>query len=44
LYGVALVGHVPSLRQRFYAISVDRRLQHPAVMAIIAAARREVFS
>ncbi len=43
LYNVGVVGHVKSLRQRFYAISVDRRIQHPAVAAIIQAARREVF-
>lgn len=43
LYKVGVVGHVKSLRQRFYAISVDRRIQHPAVTAIIQAARREVF-
>lgn len=44
VYGVEVVGHVKSLRQHFYAISVDRRIQHPAVMAIVKAARREVFS
>jgi LysR family transcriptional regulator, transcriptional activator of nhaA len=43
LYNVEVVGHVKSLRQHFYAISVDRRIQHPAVMAIIKAARQEVF-
>jgi hypothetical protein len=35
---------VKSLRQQFYAISVDRKIQHPAVMAIIKAARREIFA
>ena len=44
LYGLTAIGHVKTLRQRFYAISVDRRVQHPAVMAIITAARREIFS
>jgi LysR family transcriptional activator of nhaA len=43
LYDVEVVGHVKKLRQQFYAISVDRRIQHPAVMAIVAAARDEVF-
>jgi LysR family transcriptional activator of nhaA len=43
LYDVEVVGHVKKLRQQFYAISVDRRIQHPAVMAIVAAARGEVF-
>ena len=31
LYNVEVVGHVKTLRQQFYAISVDRRIQHPAV-------------
>jgi LysR family transcriptional activator of nhaA len=44
VYDVEVVGHVKSVRQHFYAISVDRRIQHPAVMAIITAARKEVFS
>jgi LysR family transcriptional activator of nhaA len=43
LCGVQVVGHVKTLRQQFYAISADRRIQHPAVMAIIKAARQDVF-
>lgn len=43
LYKVDVVGHVKTLQQHFYAISVDRRVQHPAVSAIIEAARKEVF-
>jgi LysR family transcriptional activator of nhaA len=43
LSNVEVVGHVKAIRQHFYAISVDRRIQHPAVVAIIKAARREVF-
>jgi LysR family transcriptional activator of nhaA len=43
LYDVEVVGQLRSVRQHFYAISVERRIQHPAVMAIIKAARREVF-
>lgn len=42
-YGLRVVGRVKSLRQYFYAISVDRRVQHPAVKAIIEHARDEVF-
>ena len=42
-YHVQVVGRVKSVRQHFYAISVDRRLQHPAVLAIVTAARQEVF-
>ena len=43
LYRVEVVGRAKSLRQQFYAISVDRRVQHPAVVAIIKAARHELF-
>jgi LysR family transcriptional activator of nhaA len=39
-YGVELVGKVPEHRERFYAISVERRLRHPAVVAISQAAQR----
>jgi LysR family transcriptional activator of nhaA len=43
LYHVEVVGHVRNIRQQFYAISVERRVQHPAVLAIIKAAQHEVF-
>ena len=43
LYGVEVVGHAKKLRQHFYAISVDRRIKHPAVLAIVSAARGDVF-
>jgi LysR family transcriptional regulator, transcriptional activator of nhaA len=32
-----VVGRVPALRERFYAISNERKIQHPAVEAILAA-------
>lgn len=40
---VRLVGRAPALRERFYAISVERRLKHPAVVAITEAARKTLF-
>jgi len=43
-YNVQVVGRVKDVRQHFYAISVDQRLQHPAVLAIVTAARQEVFN
>jgi LysR family transcriptional activator of nhaA len=43
-YAVHLVGHSEDLRQRFYAISVERKIRHPAVLAISARARQEVFA
>jgi LysR family transcriptional activator of nhaA len=42
-YNVRVVGRVKSVRQQFYAISVDRRLNHAAVAAIIKGARQDVF-
>ncbi len=42
-YKVAVVGRVESVRQQFYAISVDKRINHPGVIAIIKAARQEIF-
>jgi len=41
---VKRVGAIPELKERFYAISVERRLKHPAVVAITEAARAELFS
>ena len=42
-YGVRLVGRVDVI-ERFYAITVERKLKHPAVVAIAEAARREIFA
>lgn len=42
-YGVHVVGRIEATRQRFFAISVERRIKHPAVLAITEAARRKVF-
>jgi LysR family transcriptional activator of nhaA len=43
-YGVRLVGRAESLRERFYAITAERRVKHPAVLAITAAARERLFA
>jgi LysR family transcriptional activator of nhaA len=42
-YGVEVVGRVDALRERFYAISLERRLRHPAIVAITQAAREKLF-
>jgi LysR family transcriptional activator of nhaA len=42
-YNVRVVGQIPELKERFYAISVERRLKHPAVVAISRAARSTLF-
>jgi len=41
---VAVVGRAPKVRERYYAISAERRLKHPGVLAITATARTELFS
>ena len=42
-YDVRSMGTIESVRQRFYAITVDRKLKHPAVIAICESARRKLF-
>lgn len=43
-YRVRVVGRLDDVKQRFYAITVERRLKHPAVLAIFEAARHEILS
>lgn len=38
-YGVKIIGQAPQCSQRFYAISAERRLEHPAVVAMTRVAR-----
>lgn len=42
-YGVRVIGRTSAVRDRYYAISVERRLKHPAVVAITNTAREDVF-
>ena len=42
-YHVRVVGRVESIQERFYAISAERKLKHPAVVAISEAARENLF-
>jgi LysR family transcriptional activator of nhaA len=42
-YHVEIVGHASDARLRVYAISGERRLKHPAVLAISEAARGGLF-
>ncbi len=39
-YGASIVGRTDEIVERFYAISVERRLKHPAVLAVSEAARQ----
>lgn len=41
-YQVEVVGRVRSIRERFFVISVERKLTHPAVLAILETAKREI--
>lgn len=43
-HGVVLLGELDGVRERFYAVSVQRRLEHPAVVALTRAARTDVFA
>lgn len=43
-YNVRLVARVESVRETFYAISTERRLKHPAIIAMLDAARKKLFS
>ena len=42
-YQVQVVSRVNSVKQRFFAITVERRLKHPSVLAIFEAARRDLL-
>jgi len=42
-YSVKMVGRLESVRERFYAISVEKKVKHPAVLAIADVARQKLF-
>jgi LysR family transcriptional activator of nhaA len=42
-YQVRVVGRTGDIRERYYAISAERRLKHPAVVAMTEAARSTIF-
>ena len=41
-FGVEVIGRSEEVRERFYAISLERRLRHPAVVALAESARRDM--
>ena len=43
-YGVSVIGRTDEIKERFYAISAERRIKHPAVSAITEAARTGLFT
>lgn len=42
-YRVRAIGHAPAVKEQFYAITTDQRLEHPAVVALSRAAREDIF-
>lgn len=42
-YDVVELGRTQEIRERFFAISVERKLSHPAVLAVSEAARRRFY-
>lgn len=42
-YGVKIVGRLAEVKERFYAVSAERKVKNPIVGAITGAARRSVF-
>jgi LysR family transcriptional activator of nhaA len=42
-YSVVPIGSAAAVKERFYAITVERKIRHPAVVAISQAARTDLF-
>ena len=42
-YRVERVGTLDGVRERYWALTVERKLKHPAVVAITETARAELF-
>lgn len=42
-FDVKVVGRLPEVKERYYAVSAERKIKNPIVSAITTAARREVF-
>jgi LysR family transcriptional activator of nhaA len=43
-FGVEVIGRTRELVEEFFAVSVERRITHPCVVAITEAARKQLFS
>lgn len=43
-FGVSVIGRTTELVEEFYAVSIERRITHPCVLAITDAARGQLFS
>lgn len=43
-YGVQMIGQTDAVTESFYAISVERKVKHPGIVAITEGARRGLFT
>ena len=43
-FHVQTVGRLDGITERFYAVTVERRLRHPAVLRVTETAREELFA
>jgi LysR family transcriptional regulator, transcriptional activator of nhaA len=43
-YGVKQLGQIESVKEQLYAITTERRLKHPAIIAVINTTQQEVFA
>ncbi len=43
VYGVECIGQSDAIQERYYAISTERRLTHPALQALDEASRKQLF-
>jgi LysR family transcriptional activator of nhaA len=42
-FKLQVLGRVETIREKYYAISTERKLKHPAVIAISEVARKQLF-
>lgn len=42
MYGVEFIAAIPEVTEKFYALSVERKVKHPAVLAITEVARKKL--
>jgi LysR family transcriptional activator of nhaA len=43
-YGVGVVGRTGEVVERYYAVSLERKFKHPAVLAVLETARGKLFA
>jgi LysR family transcriptional activator of nhaA len=43
-YQVTAIGRIDEVKERFYAISIERRVTHPIVSTVMGAARESLFA